>query len=215
MKSVLVVGIGRFGFHIAKKFAELGNQVLAVDISEERVNEILPHVLNAQIGDCTKEEVLEALGVSNFDVCVVALSELGTALEITYYLKELGAPFVLSRANSESQAKFLLRSGADEVVYPEMQTALRMAVKHSAHRLFDYIEVTAGYSVSEVPVPKAWVGQTIDHVAVRTKYHVNILATKGGGSWQVQIKPTHVFGTDEHLLVFGQKEDIIKLSDRL
>lgn len=215
MKSILVIGLGRFGRHISVKFAELGNQVLAVDVSEERINEVLPHVSNAQIGDCTKEDVVSALGVRNFDICVVAISELAASLEITYLLKQNGAPFVLSRASRETHAKFLLGNGADEIVYPEKQMAERMAAKHTAQKVFDYIEITPEYSISEILVPHEWTGKTVEHIAVRTKYHVNILATKLNDSYTASIKPTHVFEADEHLMVFGKKSDIIKMSSRL
>ncbi len=132
MKSILVIGLGRFGRHIAMKFTELYNEVLAIDISEERANDTLTYISNVQIGDCTKKEVLQALGVSNFDICVVAISSnLSTSLEITYLLKELGAPYILSRISREMHGKFLLSMGADEIIYPEKQMANRIAIKHS------------------------------------------------------------------------------------
>lgn len=214
MKSILVIGIGRFGLHIAKKFTELGNEVLAVDVSEEQVHDILPFVTNAQIGDCTKEDVLETLGVRNFDICVVSLSDLGDSLEMTYLLKEMGAPFVLARASHEMHAKLLLRSGADEIVYPEKQMAERIAVKHTANKLFDYIEITSQFSVSEISVPRGWVNKKLEDVPVRFKYNINILAYKKNNTMMGVMDPSHVFSDDEHLIVFGTKEDLIKFSSK-
>ncbi len=216
MKSILVIGLGRFGKHIAMKFAELGNEVLAVDISEDKANETLNHISNVQIGDCTKREVLNALGVGNFDVCVVAMgSNLSISLEITYLLKELGAPYILSRISREMHGKFLLSMGADEIIYPEKQMANRIAIKHSFKKAYDYIEITPDYSISEIPVPERWIGDTIEHVAMRTKYHINILATKQGETMTASVKPSHVFEKNEHLVVFGKKDDIIKFSHRI
>lgn len=215
MKSVLVIGIGRFGLHISKKFAELGCEVLAVDISEERIQDVLPFVLNAQIGDCTKENVLEALGVSNFDICVVSLSDLGDSLETTYRLKELGATFVLARASHEMHEKLLLRSGADEIVYAEKQMAERLAVKHTANKLVDYIEITSVHSVSEIQVPKDWIGKNLKDLDVRKTHKINILAYIEDNNSMGFIDPSHKFSADEHLIVFGTKEDILKLSSKL
>lgn len=214
MKSVLVIGMGRFGTHLARMFQELGNEVLAVDSSEESISEVMSYIPNVQIGDCTNEEVLKALGVANFDICVVAVgSNLGTSLEITYQLKQLGARYVIARIIREKYGKFLLNNGADEIVYPEKQMADRVAVKHSAKHAFDYLEIMPDYSISEVAVPEKWVGQTVEHVAVRTKYNINILAIKAGDV-VTDVTASHVFGADEHLLVFGQKKDIIKFSHK-
>ena len=130
MKSILLIGLGRFGRHMAKKFQDLNNEVLAIDINETRVNEALPYVTNAQIGDATSDAFIESLGVSNFDICVVAIGDnFQSSLEATALLKEYGATFVAARASREVHAKFLLRNGADEVLYPEMQMATWAAVK--------------------------------------------------------------------------------------
>ncbi len=216
MKSILVIGLGRFGRHIARKFSELGNEVLAVDISEEKITEIMGTVTDAQIGDCTKKEVLQALGVRNFDICVVAMgSNLSTSLEITYLLKGMGASYILARASREMHGKFLLSMGADEIIDPERQMAYRIAIKHSFKKAYDYIEIAPEYAITEIPVPEKWVGDTIEHVAVRTKYHINILATKLGDEMTASIKPSHVFSQNEHIIVFGRKDDIIKFSHKI
>ena len=144
MKSVLIIGLGRFGMYMAKKFTELGNHVMALDTDEEKINEILPYVTSAQIGDGTKSAVLDSIGVDNFDICVVCVGEnFQSSLETTSLLKEAGAKFVLSRASTEIQAKFLLRNGADEVVFAEKEMAERLAVKYSANNIFDYIQLTS------------------------------------------------------------------------
>ena len=123
-KSILLIGLGRFGRHVAMKLDELHHEIMAVDKEERRVEAALPYVTNAQIGDATNEAFLSSLGVSNFDVCIVAIGDnFQSSLEATSLLKELGAKMVVSRAARDVHAKFLLRNGADEVVYPEKQLA--------------------------------------------------------------------------------------------
>lgn len=216
MKSVLVIGMGRFGQHIAIKFQELGNEVMAVDISEDKINEILPKVTSAQIGDCTREQVLRSIGVSNFDVCVVAVgNNFQSSLEITLLLKELGAQNIIAKASRDIHAKFLMRSGADEVIYPEREMAEKVAVRYNARNVFDYIQLTSEYSVFEIVPMDSWINKSIEQVAIRTKYHISILATKKGDNIMPLPKPDHVFTPDEHLIVFGKKEDVFKFTKRI
>ena len=142
MKSILLIGLGRFGKHIALHLNHLGHQVMAVDTSEERVEAVLPLVTNAQIGDSTNADFLESLGVRNYDVCIVAIgNNFQSSLETTSLLSELGARFVVSRAATDVQEKFLLHNGADEVVYPEKQLAKWTAIRYSADHILDYIEL--------------------------------------------------------------------------
>ena len=212
MKSILLIGLGRFGRHMAQKFNELNQEVLAIDINEERVNDILPVVTDAQIGDSTSEAFLSSLGVRNFDLCVVAIGDdFQSSLETTALLKDLGAPFVLARASRDVHAKFLLRNGADAIVYPEKDMAVRAAVKYSADNIFDYISLTADYSIYETEVPVWWVGKTIVQLAVRTKYHINVLALKHGDNDMEPLpSPEHVFRGDERMLILGRNKDIEK-----
>ena len=179
MKSVLLIGLGRFGRHMAIKFQELHHEVLAIDSDEQRVNDALDLVTNAQIGDSTNEQFIASLGVRNFDLCVVAIGDdFQSSLETTALLKEQGAPFVLARASREVHAKFLLRNGADEVIYPEKQMANWAAVRYSGDHIFDYVQLTPDHSIYETAVPESFVGKTAVELAVRQKYRVNILATK-------------------------------------
>ena len=128
MKSILLVGLGRFGRHIAEKLNALNHQVMAVDRREGRVDAILPFVTNAQIGDSTNPDFLTSLGIRNFDFCIVAIGDdFQSSLETTSLLKELGAKLVVSRAASDVHAKFLLRNGADEIIYPEKQLEIGRA----------------------------------------------------------------------------------------
>lgn len=212
MKSILIIGLGRFGKHMAQKFSEQGNDILAVDTDEDRVNAVLPFVTDAQIGDATNEMFVESLGVANFDLCVVAIGDnFQSSLETTSLLKDMGARFVLSRASRDVHAKFLLRNGADEVVYTEKETAERLAVKYGNDSVFDYIEINEDYSIYEIGVPASWVGKSILDKKVRTKCNISILATKRGKEIYPLPHPDHVFSETESLMILGRNEDVKRL----
>ncbi len=179
MKSILIIGLGRFGRHMAKKFSEQNNDVMAIDINEERINNVLSVVTNALIGDATNEQFMETIGVRDFDLCVVAIGDnFQSSLETTALLKDLGAKFILARASRDVHAKFLLRNGADDVIYTEKETAERLAVKYGSDNIFNYIELNDEYSIYEIAVPSSWLNKSILKVNVRSKYGISILATK-------------------------------------
>ncbi len=212
MKSILVIGLGRFGQHLCRKFIELKNEVMVIDSNEELVEAMMPVATNAQIGDCTKKEVIKSIGVNHFDICFVCIgTDFQSSLEITYLLKENGAKYVVSKATREIQAKFLLRNGADEVVFPEKDMAEETAMRFSDSHIYDYMEVGKDFSVYEIPVAAEWVGKTIKEVEFCSKYHVNIIAyTRGDGTHLMQ-GAGHVFDEKEHLMVIGKVEDVEKL----
>ena len=211
MKSILLIGIGRFGKHIAMDLHRLNHQVMVVDDNEDRINELLPYVTNAQIGDSTNRDFLESLGVRNFDVCFVAIGkDFQSSLETTSTLKELGAKLVVSRAASAVHAKFLLRNGADEVIYPEKQVAKWAAIRYSADHILDYIELDESHAIFEVSVPKAWVGKSILQLDVRRKYNINIMGIKQGGRMNVSISPDTVLTEDITLMVLGEYKALQK-----
>ena len=209
MKSILVIGLGRFGRHMAKKFSEQNNDVMAIDINEERINNVLSVVTNALIGDATNERFMETIGVRDFDLCVVAIGDdFQSSLETTALLKDLGAKFVLARASRDVHAKFLLRNGADDVIYTEKETAERLAVKYGSDNIFNYIELNDEYSIYEIAVPSSWLNKSILKVNVRSKYGISILATKQGNNIYPLPKPEHVFTDSESLMILGKNEDV-------
>lgn len=211
MKSVLLIGLGRFGKHIAMKLNELGHQVMAVDNQEKRVEEVLPYVTNAQIGDGTNMEFLRSLGVRNFDVCIVAIgNNFQSSLETTCFLKELGAKKVVSRAAHDVHAKFLLRNGADEIVYPEKQLANWTAIRYTSDHIFDYMELADGYAIFEILVPMNWIGKTIGQLDIRKHFNLNIMAIKQHGRMNMNITPETRLNRDETLLVLGDIKSIHK-----
>ena len=211
MKSILLIGIGRFGKHIAMDLHRLNHQVMVVDDNEDRINELLPYVTNAQIGDSTNRDFLESLGVRNFDVCFVAIGkDFQSSLETTCTLKELGAKLVVSRAASDVHAKFLLRNGADEVIYPEKQIAKWASIRYSSDHILDYIELDESHAIFEVSVPKAWVGKSILQLDVRRKYDINIMGIKQGGRMNVSVSPDTLLTEDITLLVLGEYKALQK-----
>jgi len=215
MKSFLIVGLGRFGRHLAEKFHELDDEVMAVDIDEQRVQAIMPLVTSAKIGNCTNVETLKTLGVRNFDVCFVCIgSNFQSSLEVTSLLKDLGAKKVISKAGSDIHAKFLRRNGADDVVYPERDSSFRVAARNSMDNVFDYVELSKDTAIYEIPVAENWVHKSISQIDVRKKYSINILAIKEDNKITTLPTAEYVFNGDEHLVILGRNQDVEKLMKR-
>ena len=211
MKSILLIGLGRFGRHIAMKLNDLNHQVMAVDSNEERVNAVLGYVTSALIGDSTSEEFLSSLGVGNFDACIVAIGDdFQSSLETTSLLKELGAGKVIARASTGVQEKFLLRNGADEVVYPEKQLAAWTAIRCTSEHILDYIELDATHSIFELSIPEEWNGKTILQLDIRKKYGVNILGVRENGVLNMNITPDMTMDKGKSLLVLGNERSLQK-----
>ena len=201
MKNVLLIGLGRFGMHVAAHLYDLGHQVMAVDTDEDRVNKVLPYVTNAQIGDSTDADFLRSLGVDNYDVCIVTIGgNFQNSLETASLLEELGAKKVVARAERDVQAKFLLRNGADEVVYPEKQVAKWTAIRYTADHILDYIEVDDSHGIFEVDVPPAWIGKSVGELDIRRKFDINIIALRRGG----KTEPDMTLDDECTLLVMGE-----------
>ena len=211
MKNVLLIGLGRFGRHIAIKLNELNHQVMAVDKQERCVDAVLPYVTNAQIGDCTDKAFLSSLGIRNFDVCIVTIGDnFQSSLETTSLLKELGAKFVVSRAARDVHAKFLLKNGADEVVYPERQLASWTAIRYTCDHILDYIQLDKEHAIFELSVPNEWIGKTVGEVDIRKKHNINIMGTKKNGVMNLGVNPETYLGKDVTMLVLGSVKDIHK-----
>ena len=209
MKSVLLIGLGHFGKYIAMKLNDLEHQILAVDLNEERIQEALPFVTEAQIGDSTNKEFLLSLGVRNFDVCIVTIGEnFQNSLETVWLLKELGAEKVIARASQEMQEKFLLRNGADEVVYPEKQLANWMAIRCTSEHILEYVELDDDYAILELEVPQIWDGKTIVELDIRRRYGINVLGVRDHGKLNMDIKPDMRLSAQQSILVVGHEKAI-------
>ena len=211
MKNILLIGLGRFGKHIAMQLNEMGHEIMAVDINEERVNRILPFVTNAQIGDSTDASFLESLGIGNFDICFVTIGgSFQNSLETTSLLKELGANLVISRAERDVQEKFHLRKGADRDVYPEKQVAKGASIRYADDHILDYMEVDASHAIFEVAIPDEWIGRSVGELDIRRRYNINILAVKKEREVSVTISVDTVLEADSTLLVLGDYKAIQK-----
>lgn len=216
MKSILVIGMGSVGIHLARRLTALKNEVMIVDENEEIIEELAPEFADAQIGDCTNPLVLKSLGVNNFDVCFVTIGDnFQSSLEITSLLKEMGAKVVVSKAITDIQTKFLLRNGADDVFNPEKEIAEKMAIRYNQENIFNFIELSEEFSIFEIPIKSDWVGKTIIEVDVRKKYHINILAIKESDSVTSVPDGNYIFKATDHIIVLGKPDDVFKLSSRL
>ena len=211
MKNILMIGMGRFGKYMAAELDRLGHQVMAVDNREKCINECVDFVTSAQIGDSTNPEFLEGLGIESFDVCIVTIKkDFQSSLETTMLLKDLGAKFVVSRASSDFHARFLLRNGADKVIFPEKQMAKWSAVRYSSNNMLDYVELDETISIYELDVPKSWVGKTVSQIDVRKKYNINVLGMFVDGKLSVTMGPDTIFDAAHPILVLGNYKDVQK-----
>ena len=214
MKNVLLIGLGRYGRHLAIQLNQLGHQIMAIDNDEDRVNESLPFVTNAQIGDSTRVDFLSSLGVGNYDVCYVTISgDFQNSLETVSLLKELGAKYVIARAERDVQAKFLLRNGADEVTYLEKQLARWAAIRYTSNHLFSYIELDDQHDIVEVAVPMNWIDKSVGELNIRRKYGINILGIKKNGKTNAAIMPETVLTGDVTILALGEYQALKKCFD--
>ena len=210
-KSVLLIGLGKFGTQIAEELYKLGHDVMVVDRNEERVNDAMKFAANGQIGNSTNEDFLKSLGINDYDFCIVSIGgDFQSSLETTSLLKELGAKTVISRAESDGQAKFLLRNGADEVVYPEKQLALWMAIRYSSEHIIDYIEIDESCAIMEMTIPKEWLGKSIRQIDIRNKYGLNIVALKQNKKAIANFSPDDILIEDYTMLVIGEYKLIKK-----
>ncbi len=212
MKSILIIGMGHFGTHICMNLSRLDNEIMIVDQYEDRLEDLLPYVTSAKIGDCTNVKVLESLGVSNFDLCIVCIgSNFQSSLEITSLLKDLGAKHVVSKANRDIHAKFLQRNGADEIIFPDRDVAAKLAVRLSADNVFDYINLADGYSIYEIAPRSEWIGKTVIELNFRAKYQLSIIGVKYGDHTRILPGADYTFKADEHLMVIGLQKDLEKV----
>lgn len=215
MKSILVIGMGRFGRHFAERMQELGNDVMIVDRDPELIDEISHEFTDAHIGDCCNEAVLNSLGINNFDICFVTIGEdFQASLEISSMLKEHGATHVVSKARTERQAKLLLKIGADEVVYPEREIADKLAIRYNADNIFDYIQLTSEYSIYEIPCCAKWVSKSVGELDVRNKFNINIIAVKRDNALQIAPGADFKFREADHLVVIGKASDVFRLGGK-
>ena len=211
-KSVLMLGMGFFGQHMAEKLIHMGHDVMAVEQDATRANQVAEIIPNIQIGDATDKQLIAGLGVRNFDLCVVTIGQsFQHSLMATTLVKDAGAKFVVSRAIDSVHEQFLLRNGADEVVYPEKQMAIWTAIRFSSDHIADYISLGDDHAIFEVTVPDNWVGKSIGQLDIRKRYNVNLLAIKQGGKFSMTvITPDTLLPANSTILVLGTHRNIQK-----
>ena len=211
MKSVLLIGVGKFGSLVAKELYRMGHQTMAVDDDERKVTDIMRYVTDAQIGDSTDPVFLRSLGIAGFDLCIVTIGEdFQSSLETTSLLKEMGAKMVVARADRDIQEKFLLRNGADEVVNPEMQVAKWTVIRYTSEHILDFIQLDESHAIFEVSIPSRWIGKSISQIDIRKKYGINIMAVKDRGKMELSVLPSMILNKDMKLLILGEQKAMQK-----
>ncbi|MCI8370746.1 MAG: TrkA family potassium uptake protein [Clostridia bacterium] len=214
MKSVLLIGMGQFGQLLGEKLINMGDEVMIVDKDEDVINVLAPKYTGAIIANCMNADNIRSLDVPSYDVCVVTIADdFQSSLEITSVLKDLGAKYVVSKANTDVQRKFLFRVGADEVIYPNRDMAEKLAVKINSQKVYDYIELDSEFSIFEIAVPTKWIGKTIMDANPRAKYELNILTIKKGNKIMPTPTPNTIFEEGDKMVVFGNTEKIIAFTN--
>ena len=215
MKSVLVIGMGRFGRHLATRLQDMGNDVMIVDRDAALVEQYSGRFTDSQIGDCTNEDVVRSLVSNDFDLYFVTIGEdFQSSLVITSLLKQYGARCVIAKSSQDIQHDLLLKIGADEVVYPEKEEAEKLAIRYNQKNIFDYIQLSSDYSICEAPILKEWAGKSIVDIGVRKKYNINIIAIKNGDVLNPNPGPEYVFRASDHVMIIGRSSDIFRLTSK-
>ena len=212
-KQFIVIGMGRFGQSVARCLTAMGKEVLAVDKSEELINDIAPYVTHAVQADATDEKALNALGLRNFDVAVVTIGDdIQSSILVTLLCKEIGIGYVVAKAQSDLHAKVLLKTGADKVVFPERDMGMRLAHNLAAANVIDYIQVSGDLNVLEVNAVSQWTDKTLIELDFRKKYGVNVIAIKKeNGKVNTAPHGEDVIDKGDVLIVVGQTADIARV----
>ncbi len=212
MKSYVVIGLGRFGSETARQLYRCGCEVLAIDMKGELVQQVANDVTHAVVGDSRDKEVLRALGVGEFDCAVIAIGDdLASSVLTTMNMKELGVPYLVCKAYDDVHRRVLQKLGADRVVIPEQENAVRLAKSLSAPNLLDYIELSEDYSIVELPAPKAWYGKNLKELNVRAQLGVNILAVRRDGKMDVSPAAEFTFAEGDVVVALGDTKALVTL----
>jgi len=210
-KQFVIIGLGRFGASIAKTVYNLGHDVLAIDISEDRIQEIVDNVTHAVQLDATDENALRTLGIRNFDVAVVTIgSNIQASIMVTLLVKEMGVKYILAKGNSELQAKVLYKIGADRVILPEQDMGTRVAHNLVASNILDYIELSSEYSMIEIEPLKEWYNKSLKDTRIRADYGINVVAIKTEHNINVSPSADYVIKDKDVLVALGSSEDLGK-----
>ena len=216
MKKFAVFGLGNFGFSVAKALYEEGHEVLCVDREEARVNKIQEFATHTIIGDVTDRSLLESAGIADMDAVIVSLGDnLSASILTTLYLKDLSVKNILVKIRSEDHGRILEKIGADEVIFPEKETAIKIAKSLSNPNILDYIPLSPEYSILEVAPPNRFIGKTLSEINLRAKYGVNVIAIRELVPDRLTMAPggDFVIKDSDIFIVLGRPEDIAKIQD--
>lgn len=212
MKNILIIGTGKFGYHISKELNKLDVEILAIDIKEDRLEKVVGYSSKTLIGDATDIEFMKTIGINNFEECIVTIGDdFQSSLETVLNLKELGAKRITARASTESQKKLLMKIGADMVVYPEEDLAKMTALHCGTNSVYDFMDLDNNYGVYEITIPKEWAGKTLLELDLRKKYNINIIGVKTKNKMKIILGPNFVLNENETVLIIAKEEDANKL----
>ncbi len=214
-KQFVVIGLGRFGSSLAKTLYSLGHEVLAVDENEEAVQGIVEHVTHAVQADATDESSLNALGIRNFDVAVIAIgNDMQASILVTLMVKELGLKYVVSKAMNDLHAKVLYKTGADRVVFPEREMGVKIANNLISSNILEYIELSEDFSIVETQILSEWIGKNLLEINMRAKFGINVMAIKRNSEINISPRADDIIQEGDTLIVVGKNEDLSRLSER-
>lgn len=212
MKSFVVIGLGRFGTRIARKLYDMNCEVLAVDMDNEKIQQIADNVTQAVVGDARDKDVLRALGVRNSDCVIVAMAgDLSTSIFVTMNLKELDVPHIVVKAQGTMHQRILEKLGADTVVIPEREMADRLAHKLVEPNILDFIDLSEDYSLVEEQAPSSWFNKSIRDLSVRARLGINIIAVKNGESFNIAPGADYIVRDGDVLIIVGKNDALAKL----
>lgn len=212
MKQFVVIGCGRFGSSIARTLYSLGHEVLAIDANEERVQEIADEVTYAVQADVTDENVLNELGIRNFDVVVISIgSNYQASIMATLIAKEVGVKKVIVKAHDSLHGKVLSKIGADKIIYPERDMGVRVAHNLVSSNILDFIELSPDYSILEIAALKSWTNKTLKDLRLPAKYGINVMAIKQENDINVSPYAEDIIHEGDILVVIGSTENIKKI----
>lgn len=211
-KQFVIFGLGRFGTSVATTLSEAGYEVMVVDKEEDKIQDMHPIVTHAIQADATELETLKALGIRNFDVAIVAIGkDMQSSIMTTLLVKELGIPYVVAKASTETHKKVLEKLGADRIVLPEADMGKRLATNLIAGNIIDYIELSPDYSIMEMEILPGWHAHSIAELDIRAKYGINIIAVERGSTIHVTPIPDYILKKDDVLVIVGNNKCIQEL----
>lgn len=208
-----IIGLGRFGYALASELAEAGAELLVIDRDEEKVRELRDVTENAYVVKNLDKKSLLETGIKNCDVAVVCIGEqMGTSILTTLHLVSIGVPTVIAKANSAEHGEILERLGA-EVVYPERDMAVRLALRLESSRILDFVQLSKKINITKVAVPDSMVGQSIKSLNLRSKLGVNIIAIENKESVMEDVRPEYELRQNDILYISGSEEGMFHLTD--